>query len=114
MAEQVELQGTVLSTRRIRGEWGAASLDTGDGEARATGDIGHLSRGDDVVAVGRWVTSKWDRSGTGVPRPGADAGGADAGAAGDRGGYGPLSTAADRHAARCWGCRSSSAPRPLR
>ena len=63
MAEQVELRGTVLSTRRIRGEWGAAALDTGDGEARATGDIGHLSRGDDVVAVGRWVASKWDRSG---------------------------------------------------
>ena len=25
--------------------------------------MSHLSRGDDVVAVGRWVVSKWHRSG---------------------------------------------------
>ena len=31
------------------------------GPVRCTGDIGHLSRGDRVSAIGHWRTTKWGR-----------------------------------------------------
>lgn len=61
MAEQIELRGTVRALKRIRGEWGAVELETADGAVRATGDIGHLSRGDEVSVLGRWRTTRYGR-----------------------------------------------------
>ena len=40
-------------------EWGVAELETDDGSVRCTGDVAHLSRGEQVSALGRWRTTKW-------------------------------------------------------
>ena len=62
MADQITITGTVATTRRIRGEWGAAKLATDQyGDVRATGDVAHLSRGDEVQALGRWRDTKYGR-----------------------------------------------------
>lgn len=61
MADQVTLTGRVLATRRIRGEWGALELATGAATVRATGDIAHLSKGDEVQALGRWHETRYGR-----------------------------------------------------
>lgn len=64
MADQIEIRGTVHSFRRLRGEWGACEIATADrGTVRATGDIGHLSKGDEVQALGRMRTTKWSPDG---------------------------------------------------
>ena len=62
MADQITVTGTVATTRRIRGEWGAVKLATDQyGDVRATGDIAHLSRGDEAQALGRWRETKYGR-----------------------------------------------------
>ena len=86
MPDQVTLTGRVLATRRIRGEWGALELATGAATVRCTGDIAHLSKGDEVQALGRWVASKYDRIWTGVQGARRAAARAAAGAGRDRGG----------------------------
>ena len=48
----------ILSKRR---EWGVAELETDAGSVRCTGDVAHLSRGDQVSALGHWRTTKWGR-----------------------------------------------------
>ena len=55
------ISGCVLNLRRLRGEWGAVELETDAGSVSCTGDVGHLSRGDQVSALGRWRTTKWGR-----------------------------------------------------
>ena len=62
MSEQVTLAGRVATLRRLRGEWGAVKLATDlHGDVRCTGDMQHLSVGDDVQALGRWRETKWGR-----------------------------------------------------
>ena len=61
MTDHVQITGRVLTRRTIRGEWGACELETDRGGVRCTGDIGHLSRGDRVTALGRWRETKWGR-----------------------------------------------------
>ena len=55
------ISGRVLNLKRLskRREWGVAELETDDGSVRCTGDVAHLSRGDQVSALGHWRTTKW-------------------------------------------------------
>ena len=55
------ISGRVLSIRPLRGEWGAVELETDAGSVSCTGDVAHLSRGDQVSALGHWRTTKWGR-----------------------------------------------------
>ena len=57
----MKISGRVLNLKPLRGEWGVAELETEAGLVRCTSDIGHLSRGDQVAAVGHWRTTKWGR-----------------------------------------------------
>ena len=59
MPDQVTIAGRVLTLRRLRGEWGAIELETEDATVRCTGDVAHLSVGDDVQALGRHKVTRW-------------------------------------------------------
>ena len=59
MADQVTIAGRVLTLRRLRGEWGAIELKTEDATVRCTGDVAHLSIGDDVQVLGRHKVTRW-------------------------------------------------------
>ena len=56
------ISGRVLDLKLLsKRRWGVAELETDDGSVRCTGDVAHLSRGDQVSALGRWRTTKWGR-----------------------------------------------------
>ena len=59
------ISGRLLNLKRLSKrnewgeEWGVAELETDDGSVRCTGDVAHLSRGDQVSTLGHWRTTKW-------------------------------------------------------